>query len=159
MLPSAPKEENFTHYYLVVNIERLISSIKINRKIGDRGKCCLNPAEVVREVDSLLGKVDELLRYDHEERRGLLNLFRSHLQVSLASKEICVRHRLNPEAFKELVNEIFYKLKKSMAHPGEAVGAIAAQSLGEPTTQMTLNTFHKSGVTGDKNVTLGVPRL
>lgn len=38
------------------------------------------------------------------------------------------------------------------------VGALAAQSLGEPATQMTLNTFHFAGVSS-KNVTLGVPRL
>ena len=37
-------------------------------------------------------------------------------------------------------------------------GALAAQSLGEPATQMTLNTFHYAGVSA-KNVTLGVPRL
>lgn len=44
------------------------------------------------------------------------------------------------------------------ASPGEMVGALAAQSLGEPATQMTLNTFHFAGVSS-KNVTLGVPRL
>lgn len=44
------------------------------------------------------------------------------------------------------------------AQPGEMVGALAAQSLGEPATQMTLNTFHYAGVSA-KNVTLGVPRL
>lgn len=66
------------------------------------------------------------MQYDHEERKGLINLFRSHLRVSLASKDLCVRHRLTPEAFHELISEIIYKLKKSMAHPGEAVGAIAA---------------------------------
>ena len=38
------------------------------------------------------------------------------------------------------------------------MGTVAAQSLGEPTTQMTLNTFHNAGVAA-KNVTLGVPRL
>ena len=38
------------------------------------------------------------------------------------------------------------------------VGALAAQSIGEPATQMTLNTFHYAGVSA-KNVTLGVPRL
>ena len=47
----------------------------------------------------------------------------------------------------------FYQVK-----PGEMVGALAAQSLGEPATQMTLNTFHYAGVSA-KNVTLGVPRL
>lgn len=47
---------------------------------------------------------------------------------------------------------------KFQVQPGEMVGAIAAQSLGEPATQMTLNTFHYAGVSA-KNVTLGVPRL
>ena len=42
--------------------------------------------------------------------------------------------------------------------PGEAVGVLAAQSIGEPSTQMTLNTFHSAG-RGDANVTMGVPRL
>ena len=46
----------------------------------------------------------------------------------------------------------------SMACPGEMVGALGAQSLGEPATQMTLNTFHYAAVSA-KNVTLGVPRL
>ncbi len=46
----------------------------------------------------------------------------------------------------------------SMVQPGEGVGCIAAQSIGEPSTQMTLNTFHLAGH-GEKNVTLGIPRL
>jgi len=41
---------------------------------------------------------------------------------------------------------------------GDSIGAVAAQSIGEPATQMTLNTFHFAGVSS-KNVTLGVPRL
>ena len=45
-----------------------------------------------------------------------------------------------------------------MSIPGEMVGVLAAQSIGEPATQMTLNTFHFAGVSS-KNVTLGVPRL
>ena len=45
-----------------------------------------------------------------------------------------------------------------MGRPGEMVGSIAAQSIGEPATQMTLNTFHLAGH-GGANVTLGIPRL
>ena len=45
-----------------------------------------------------------------------------------------------------------------MVDPGEAVGVLAAQSIGEPSTQMTLNTFHLAGH-GAVNVTLGIPRL
>ncbi|GFY88058.1 RNA polymerase II large subunit [Actinidia rufa] len=47
---------------------------------------------------------------------------------------------------------------QSLVAPGEMIGCVAAQSIGEPATQMTLNTFHYAGVSA-KNVTLGVPRL
>ncbi|KAI9055982.1 hypothetical protein LZ554_000916 [Drepanopeziza brunnea f. sp. 'monogermtubi'] len=50
------------------------------------------------------------------------------------------------------------KYLKSVAEPGEAVGIVAGQSIGEPSTQMTLNTFHLAGHS-TKNVTLGIPRL
>jgi DNA-directed RNA polymerase I subunit RPA1 len=49
------------------------------------------------------------------------------------------------------------KYSSSLCAPGEAVGSIAAQSIGEPSTQMTLNTFHLAGA--GANVTLGIPRL
>lgn len=52
----------------------------------------------------------------------------------------------------------FLKYMKSLVHPGENVGTIAAQGIGEPSTQMTLNTFHLAGH-GGANVTLGIPRL
>eukprot|EP00118_Oscarella_pearsei_P022872 m.268203 g.268203 ORF g.268203 m.268203 type:complete len:409 (+) comp40524_c1_seq40:3255-4481(+) len=47
---------------------------------------------------------------------------------------------------------------RSLAEPGESVGLLASQSIGEPSTQMTLNTFHFAG-RGEMNVTLGIPRL
>ncbi|KAF2801996.1 DNA-directed RNA polymeras-like protein I subunit [Mytilinidion resinicola] len=50
------------------------------------------------------------------------------------------------------------KYLKSVVEPGEAVGVVAGQSIGEPSTQMTLNTFHLAGHSA-KNVTLGIPRL
>lgn len=53
---------------------------------------------------------------------------------------------------------IAVKTMKSLAAPGEPVGLLAAQSIGEPSTQMTLNTFHFAG-RGEMNVTLGIPRL
>jgi DNA-directed RNA polymerase III subunit RPC1 len=51
-----------------------------------------------------------------------------------------------------------YRYQCSIVQPGEAVGAVGAQSLSEPGTQMTLKTFHCAGV-ASMNVTLGVPRL
>ena len=49
--------------------------------------------------------------------------------------------------------------KKGFSPPGEMIGTITAQSIGEPATQMTLNTFHFAGVAAKSNVTRGVPRL
>jgi len=67
-------------------------------------------------------------------------------------------YRLNEQAFHWLVGEVEARFNAALAQPGEMIGTVAAQSLGEPTTQMTLNTFHNAGVAA-KNVTLGVPRL
>ncbi len=50
------------------------------------------------------------------------------------------------------------KYKYNTVDPGESVGCTAAQSIGEPSTQMTLNTFHLAGH-GGVNLTLGIPRL
>lgn len=51
-----------------------------------------------------------------------------------------------------------HRYQRAVAEPGDGVGVIAAQSVGEPSTQMTLNTFHHAG-SESKHVTLGVPRL
>lgn len=59
---------------------------------------------------------------------------------------------------KAFENVIAVKTMNSLSCPGEPVGLLAAQSIGEPSTQMTLNTFHFAG-RGEMNVTLGIPRL
>ncbi|CAG7659349.1 unnamed protein product [Allacma fusca] len=55
-------------------------------------------------------------------------------------------------------NIVYSKAMEALSNPGDAVGVLAAQSIGEPSTQMTLNTFHFAG-RGEMNVTLGIPRL
>ena len=62
---------------------------------------------------------------------------------------------VDPEEFR-LLN--YVRFARAVADPGERVGVLAGQSIGEPSTQMTLNTFHFAGV-GAANVTLGIPRL
>ena len=59
---------------------------------------------------------------------------------------------------KKVKNMVEAKYMLSLCQPGEPVGLLAAQSIGEPSTQMTLNTFHFAG-RGEMNVTLGIPRL
>lgn len=66
--------------------------------------------------------------------------------------------RFDEQEREDVSNMIYSKVMQSLADPGEPVGLLAAQSIGEPSTQMTLNTFHFAG-RGDMNVTLGIPRL
>lgn len=53
---------------------------------------------------------------------------------------------------------VLYLPPRAQMEPGSAVGALCAQSIGEPGTQMTLKTFHFAGV-ASMNITLGVPRI
>jgi len=59
---------------------------------------------------------------------------------------------------KKIMEKTFAEYRSSLAEPGECVGLITAESIGEPGTQMTLNTFHFAGVS-EMNVTTGLPRL
>src|SRR3989338_9185193 len=59
---------------------------------------------------------------------------------------------------KKIMEAVHLEYKNARVTPGEAVGLIAAESIGEPGTQMTLNTFHFAGV-AEMNVTLGLPRI
>ncbi|KAF9006540.1 RNA polymerase I largest subunit [Cyathus striatus] len=73
-------------------------------------------------------------------------------------EEECLKSRkrpVEPSNFRVLMN---VKYMRSLVEPGEAVGLLASQGVGEPSTQMTLNTFHFAGH-GAANVTLGIPRL
>jgi DNA-directed RNA polymerase subunit A" len=58
----------------------------------------------------------------------------------------------------EIVSQVSSDYQHSRVEPCEAVGVVAAQSIGEPGTQMTMRTFHYAGV-AEINVTLGLPRL
>jgi len=65
---------------------------------------------------------------------------------------------LTRDEVKKIINLAISEYSSSLIEPGEAVGTVAAQSIGEPSTQMTLRTFHYAGVR-ELNVTLGLPRL
>jgi len=68
------------------------------------------------------------------------------------------KYKLKKAEIEAIIQEIVQEYEKSIVEPGEAIGTVAAQSIGEPSTQMTLNTFHYAGV-AEINVTLGLPRI
>jgi DNA-directed RNA polymerase II subunit RPB1 len=86
-------------------------------------------------------------------------LFKTMYYFYLSPKELLVVKRFNKKAITVLLETITLMYKRAIVAPGEMVGMIAAQSIGEPTTQLTLNTFHSAGVASKSNVTRGVPRI
>lgn len=72
--------------------------------------------------------------------------------------EASERNNLTDEELEKLVLKVKEAYEREEVEPGESVGTIAAQSVGEPGTQMTMRTFHYAGVV-ELNVTLGLPRL
>ncbi|OJJ60468.1 hypothetical protein ASPSYDRAFT_56036 [Aspergillus sydowii CBS 593.65] len=66
--------------------------------------------------------------------------------------------KLTETTLRTFISECLTKYKRAQVEPGHAVGAVGAQSIGEPGTQMTLKTFHFAGVAG-MSITQGVPRI
>jgi DNA-directed RNA polymerase II subunit RPB1 len=87
------------------------------------------------------------------------DLFKTLYYYYLSPKELLFIKRFNKAALTVLLETISMVYKQAIVAPGEMVGIIAAQSIGEPTTQLTLNTFHFAGVSSKSNVTRGVPRI
>ena len=107
----------------------------------------LTYAEVWIDVQNMLKTVGRQSLY-----------LRAALQFTLASRRVVDTLKLTRDEWTEIKKIIDHKWERSRAQPGEMVGALSAESVGEGGTQGTLNTFHFSGIAA-KNVTLGVPRL
>ena len=105
----------------------------------------------LNEIQSILTIVfetisrDKLLSYSFET-------FREHMRQEL------LKITIYPEMIPNLIKEISKQIEESFIHPGESIGIIAAQSIGERQTQMTLNTFHTAGEFVSTVIT-GVPRF
>ena len=72
--------------------------------------------------------------------------------------DVAYRYTLSGEELARIREDVVSSYLRAVVEPGEPVGTVAAQSIGEPSTQMTLRTFHFAGVR-ELNVTLGLPRL
>ena len=146
---------------LPCNLHRMITNVQKIFHINLRAPTDLSPLRVIQGVRDLLEKCIIVVGEDKlsvQANRNATLLFQCLIRSTLCTKKLAEEHRLSSEAFEWLIGEIETRFQQAQAQPGEMVGALAAQSLGEPATQMTLNTFHFAGVSS-KNVTLGVPRL
>jgi len=122
-----------------------------------RGKVKKSKKERVKVVEKKEGIVSGIGR---EEAFSLVERYTYTLPQKLRDEliEKMLQYNMTKEEALEMIEEVVKKYQKSLVDPGEAVGMVAAQSVGEPSTQMTLRTFHYAGVR-EFNVTLGLPRL
>lgn len=135
-----------------ISIKRIITNaISIFHKKKTRSD--LSPLEVLDDIDGL---VNELYLNDNNKGNKLLEIL---LKTSLTPKKILLKDRLNKLSFEYVKNEIIKKFRESIAHPSEMVGVVSAQSIGEPCTQITLNTFHSAGISSASQTVRGVPRI
>ncbi|MCS7105796.1 MAG: DNA-directed RNA polymerase subunit A'' [Candidatus Aenigmarchaeota archaeon] len=79
-------------------------------------------------------------------------------KIAKEIEEVVKEKKLTKEQIKKLEEEVKKEYLRSTFEPGEAIGIIAAQSISEPATQMTMRTYHFAGSAGIK-VTYGLPRL
>ncbi|ETW87772.1 hypothetical protein HETIRDRAFT_424453 [Heterobasidion irregulare TC 32-1] len=156
-----PQQDPTIPHYLPVNLQRIVQNAMQIFHIDRRKPSDLEPAYIIEAVQKLSNRLvivrgDDPLSLEAQDN-ATLN-FRMHLRATFATRRVLERYHLTREAFDWVLGEVEAKFNQSVANPGEMCGTLAAQSIGEPATQMTLNTFHYAGVSS-KNVTLGVPRL
>ncbi len=131
-----------------VNLARMILNTKVRYGINNTEKTDLIPSYVIEGINKIVART-------HSYHKIWSALLRFHL----APHKLIIKERFTKEAFDMLCEIIVVNHMKAWVQPGEQVGIVAAQSIGEPATQMTLNTFHQAGVASKSAVTRGVPRL
>ena len=134
--------------FSAVNLDRLLLNMKIKFGLNDQVKTNLTPLRVLAGIEAVLDKTQRFHK-----------MWAALLRYTMSPMKMIVKERFTESAFDTLCEVLVTKNWQAWVQPGEQVGIIAAQSIGEPSTQMTLNTFHLAGVASKSNVTRGVPRL
>ena len=137
-----------------VPIRRYITSITSGGMDKIVKKSDLNPLYVLDMIHKL--EHDDMLINKSNDGKMLFGML---LRLYLNPKSIIKVHKFNKESFDFLIHKIRMSFYGSIAPPSEMVGVVAAQSIGEPCTQLTLNTFHQAGVASASKAVRGVPRM
>ena len=139
--------------HIPVAFTHLISNTQGQQQLGENSLVNLTPLECFEMIDAAFADLEAL------EAASPSELFRTAYYFHLSPMNLLMTKRFSKVAVSSLLSAVTLAYKQALIAPGEMVGMIAAQSIGEPTTQMTLNTFHFAGVASKSNVTRGVPRI
>jgi DNA-directed RNA polymerase beta' subunit len=111
-----------------LNLERVILNIKIKFNLKEDTATTLTPDRIIADIQKILDKTQPYNK-----------MWGAMLRFHFAPHKIINKEHFTEEAWSTLVDLVVLKDWKAWAQPGEFVGIIAAQSIGEPATQMTLN--------------------
>jgi len=147
-----------------INIERLVKDIIVKYGFDKVQYADINPIYIYNKITELKSKLIIVRVSDPNEIASELNdistmKIKSFISIHLSIKKKIRNYKVNTYAFDEIINTIYHRFLQSIVNPGEMVGIIAAQSIGQPVTQMTLDTFHHTGLGSKANVSRGVPRI
>jgi len=129
---------------------------------SNNNKIDLSPIDIINNIENFLNDFDnrllihnnKLLKNDDRQMKFLLEV---SLYEYLSPVKCIFHYKLSKSRFNEMMEEIKMNYIKSIIEPGEMVGVISAQSIGEPTSQLTLNTKHTAGSKSSAN--MGVNRI
>ena len=144
---------------------RLIKFIKNNIAIKNPTK--LTPEHVINTITNLIKTFKNKITLNYKSNNLLSEEFKNTviikfamlLRIYYSSKQLIDLYKLSKESFDHLILETKNKFYKAIVQPGDMVGVIAAHSASESTMQMTLNTFHYTGISSKSQTTTGVPRI
>ena len=137
--------------FMPVHFINVIESIKLQFNITAQSLSDISPMEAYVIIDKTYENLYKMFKP--------CKMFEVAYYYFMNPASLIHKNKYNSVAITFLCEKIVYLYKKGVINPGEMVGMVSAQSIGEPTTQMTLNTFHYAGVASKSNVTRGVPRI
>ena len=147
------KNEKAVTVHIPVHFHRIMNNLQHQLHIQPDFVVNITPLEIYELIDDAFETLNQ-----HKLTKPT-DLFKLAWYFYLTPKELLMVRRFNRKAIVLLLETLILNYHKALVHPGEMVGMVSAQSIGEPTTQMTLNTFHFAGVASKSNVTRGVPRI
>jgi DNA-directed RNA polymerase II subunit RPB1 len=151
-------------FMLPVNLQRIINS-----KIVADSKCDLEYKDVINTIDEIIRSENTKMFCMNESERKQDTNYKQELETInkfmfiisiyeyLSPKKCILKYKLTKKSLEAVKKEIIHNFNKAIVDPGEMVGILGAQSMGEKSTQLNLNTKHSAGAI--KKGTSGVARM
>ena len=139
-----------------INLKRLIYQMINQFEIEEYNQSDLTPIKAIELITELTEYVSS--QNIHDNFSPILKIL---IRSNLSSKQCIFKYKIPQTIFKHLIDIIKHKLLYAIINPGEMVGIITAQSIGEPLTQLVLKSYHFSGGLNNQSVITnsGIPRI